>query len=467
MRTEPWTLEDLIDFEAELVRATGVTEATRREVMASSEGLSGAAARSRGLRIWLEHMRQGAGTPHGSVGRRFAGALVLVTTVLTLLLWLSGVSAVLGLVDRERGGMNVTLMMAVLVGGQWLLLLIALVGWLVRRRVGDGLGLVQAALAKLARRWSGGQDAAWWQGMVSSGGTRAVLWWRLARVAQSGGIAFNGGILCGLAGLVLVKHVGFFWETTTDGAMRTGLASVVKLLAAPWAGWLPAAVPDATLIETSRWLPGHAVDLPSGSPAWWPFLLMAVLVWGLLPRVLLWSACWWAGRRALASLDFQSRSQRALWRELSSPSRVDWDEKPLDGVLVLDVGGTGLTREALRPFLLRCLRVHPAAWESVAVLDRGAELMAAQALAQAPAGVVLLAEGWALSPPRMSALHSQIRAVAGEQIAVKFLVANVGRDQQPLPPTAEERLQWERFVDSLRDPAAEIFCFEDLPPLDL
>lgn len=465
-QTECWTLEDLIDFEAELARSTGVTELTRREVLAASQGLTGAAARRRGLRVWLAHARQAAGPRHGSVGRRFSGALALVTTVLCLLLWLSGVSAVLGLLDRERGGMNVTLVLAVLLGGQWLVLVAALVGWLARRRVGDGFSLVQIAVGKLVRRLAGGHEETWWHGVVASGGTRSAVWWRLARVAQSGGIAFNCGILCGLAGLVLVKNVGFFWETTTAGAMRNGLETTVNLLGAPWAVWWPAAVPDAAVIEASRWLPNHANGLASGPAAWWLFLLLALGTWGLLPRVILWGCCWRAGRRALATLDFQSRSHRSLWRELTSHSRVDVDEKPMDGVLVLDVGGTGLTLDQMRPFLLRRLRVHPVAWESVAVLDPGAELLAAQALAQAPAGVVLLAEGWALSPPRMSALLSQIRAVAGPEVAVKFLVANVNHDRQPVPPTLEERREWERFVDALRDPAAEIFCFEELPALE-
>jgi hypothetical protein len=45
---------------------------------------------------------------------------------------------------------------------------------------------------------------------------------------------------------------------------------------------------------------------------------------------------------------------------------------------------------------------------------------------------------------------------------VKFLVANVGADQSPAVVTDGERREWTRFVDSLRDPAAEVFFFEAL-----
>ncbi|MGL4398550.1 MAG: hypothetical protein ACRCXD_01665, partial [Luteolibacter sp.] len=123
--------------------------------------------------------------------------------------------------------------------------------------------------------------------------------------------------------------------------------------------------------------------------------------------------------------------------------------------------GNGLTEEALRPFLLRRLRVHPAAWQSTAVLDPGAEADAACSLEKAPAGVVLLAEGWSLSPARMISLHGKIRTCAGPEAPVKFLIANVNAEQAPAAVTADERREWSRFVDSLRDPAAEVFFYED------
>jgi hypothetical protein len=151
-----------------------------------------------------------------------------------------------------------------------------------------------------------------------------------------------------------------------------------------------------------------------------------------------------------------------LWRDLSTAGRVDADDRPLDGALVLDVGGTGLDREALRPFLLRRLRVNPTAWETVAVLDPGAEIQATRALANASAGVVLLAEGWALSPPRFTELLERVRATAGPHRMVKFLAVNTGPQGQPLPPTSEERHEWERYVDGLRDPLTEVYAFESL-----
>jgi len=94
------------------------------------------------------------------------------------------------------------------------------------------------------------------------------------------------------------------------------------------------------------------------------------------------------------------------------------------------------------------------------VLDPGAEQEATRSLANAPAGVVLLAEGWSLSPARMLVLHQKVRASAGPEVPVKFLIANVAADKRPSPVTADERTEWIRFVDGLRDPAAEVFFYD-------
>ncbi|MES2922855.1 MAG: DUF2868 domain-containing protein [Verrucomicrobiota bacterium] len=450
-----WTLENLVDFEQALATSTGTPQAVRTAVVAASRGLEGAAARRAGLRIWLAEMKETA------AGRKFSAALSVVGGGLSLVTFLAGISAALGMLDRERGGINVTLFLAILIGGQWLILVVACFAWLMRRRAAEGFSGVQALAGKLARRLAGDRNDGWWNRLMDGGGApRAAVLWRLGRLAQAAGIFFNIGILCGLTGLVLVKHVGFYWETTTELTMQMILQIGVGFLSGPWRDWLPGAVPDGDVIASTCWWPGRTGGLPPGPSAWWEFLLMATLVWGLLPRVILWLLAWRAGRGALAKLDFQARGHRALWREITGTDRVEADELPLDGVLVLDVGGSGLTGEALRPYLLRRLRVHPAAWLPVAVLDAGAEEEAARALAKAPAGIVLLAEGWSLSPARMVALHAKVRSSAGAETPVKFLVANVGADLQPAMPTAEERREWTRFVDSLRDPAAEVFFFE-------
>lgn len=461
MAREPgrWTLEDLVDFEHEIGLSPTVPAALKDQVAVEARGLDGAAARRAGFAVWLEGVRG------EKMGRRFLAALSMVGAGLAVLMFVAGISGVLGMLDRARAGVNVSLFLAILIGGQWLLMGLAMAGWLLRGRAGSaGIGIVPALLGRLARKISGAEAAPWWGRLVHEGGAaREVLLWRTARTVQVGGMAFNMGMLCGLAGLVLLRHVGFFWETTTAEAMAGILESSTRFLSAPWSGWTRGFVPDAEVIARSRWMPGNT--LGPGPAEWWRFLLMATLVWGLLPRWLLWAMAWRAERSALARLEFQARPHRILWRELTGNDRAEANDKPLDGVLVLDVGGSGISQESLRPFLLRRLRVHPAAWHPVAVMDTGAESEAGRAMKNSPAGVVLLGEAWSLSPPRMASLHARLRAHTGMDTPIRFLVANATPQGEPSPATPEERLEWERFVDSLRDPAAEVCFYEALQPV--
>jgi hypothetical protein len=131
--------------------------------------------------------------------------------------------------------------------------------------------------------------------------------------------------------------------------------------------------------------------------------------------------------------------------------RADVSEAPLDGVLVVDVGGTGLKKNDLRGYFLRRLRVNPGEWFEVGVWDGKGEAAVAESIRDAPAGVVLLGEGWALSPPRMAALHKQIRSLAKRETPVYFLVVNVGSDGKLAEVKAEEKTVWNDFADSLAD----------------
>ncbi|MBX3742165.1 MAG: DUF2868 domain-containing protein [Akkermansiaceae bacterium] len=449
-----WTLENLVDFEQALDAGFKVSPAVKSEVRAAAHGLDGTAARRAGLRAWLEAAREPV-----PAGRRYLIAETLLRALVIAMGWALGANVVRFLVDEKIGGMNVVHYLALGLGSQWLVLAVAVAAWLFRRRSASGFTGVQAAMGGFLRKVTKDHEGKLWARIMDGGPfPKAALLWRLASFAQMFGVWFNIGIISMLGAFVLTKNIGFHWETTTEETMRESLAATVRFLSLPWAAVFPEAVPDAATIDATRLLPAGSGTLPPGPASWWLFLLMATVVWGLLPRFFLWMAAGFASRRALASIDFQARHHRALWRELTGVDRAENDEKPLDGVLVLDVGGSGFLPDVLRPFLLQKLRVHPASWHTTAVLDPGAEGEAAAALAQAPAGVVLLAEGWALSPARMSALHSQIRRVAGNTVPVKFLVANE-TGGSPVQVAAEEMAQWERFVDSLRDPHAEVYFY--------
>lgn len=465
-----WTLEDLVDFEHALAetREDGprIPDSLRHQVREATRDLPPAVARRVGLHLWLDHQRagnkedQGAGGGAGLAGRRFSRALRLVAGILMVVALMAGISAVLGMLDRSRGGIHAVWFLAVVLGLQFLLLAAAFAAFVFRRRVGDGFGLLQSLAGSLVRQVAGSRRPVWWERATATASSlRPALLWPLARLTQEAAVFFNLGLLAGLAGLVVFQHVGFFWESTTQVALQHSLEPVVGFLSAPWRSFLPDCVPD---LPATRWWPGEPSAFRAHAHGWWTFLLLAIAFWGLLPRLVLLAIASHLARRALARLEFRERHHRALWRDLTEIGRDDPCQGPADGALVLDLGGSGIVPDMLRPFLLRRLRVHPTAWHPIAVLDPEREAEAGAALARSPAGVVVLAEGWALSPARVRDLHAQVRRAAGPDAPLVFLIVNSGPDRAPLPPTPEERIEWERFTDSLADPATEAVAYGPL-----
>jgi hypothetical protein len=349
------------------------------------------------------------------------------------------------------------LQVAILIGA-WL-------AWLFRRKAGEAYSVVQSLIGVLARRLTGDRESVWWHSLITQGGAgRRALLWRLARVVQTAGIAFNFGAIAALVGLVLFRNVGFFWETTTESAMRSWLEQAVNVIAAPWSWIDPASAPDARLIDATRWWPEKSASLSSGPAAWWRFLLWSLVVWGLLPRLILRLLCQWNEGGSLASLDFQSRPHRTLWRELTGGElREEIAKRPTDGALVIDVGGAGFSREALRPFLLQKLRVNPTAWETTGVLDPEREAAARSALTEAPAAIVLLVEGWALSPRQVESLLAKVSGLK-EDRRVILLIGNAEPNGAMRPAEDDERANWKRFVDGLAGSEVELVFYEGGAP---
>ncbi len=378
-------------------------------------------------------------------------------------MFLAGVGVMTGMLDRERMGFHVPMVLGVSVGLQLLILIGAGLAWLVRGKFAEGLGFVPRLLGWLIGKLGAAGKMEWWRTLRLEGGRGwEALGWNLVGMTQVGAVMFSVGLMAGLLGCIWFLEVVFFWESTTPEWMARKIFEVAKILSVPWAwatvGW----VPSYEIILDSRWgVEASIVDDLDFSAIWYRFLLAAIFFWGLLPRAVLWGLAVWKERQALAGLDFQSKRHRELWREMMGTRRTDLSEAPLDGVLVLDVGGTGLDKEDLRGFLLRRLRVNPGEWFQVGVWDEKGDRAAAKSIRDAPAGVVLLAEGWALSPPRMSTLRKQVRNLADPDTRLYFLVVNVGNDGKPTEVNEGEKEIWRNYVDDLADAGAEVFFYEE------
>lgn len=175
---------------------------------------------------------------------------------LMLVLWIAG----LLLPTPGSGGL----------GQSWL--------WLTGRLMRDPKAtLLPQALASLLGR---ARLARWWLGAISHGV------WTLALMTA----------LLTLLMLLATRRYGFVWETTilppdSFVALVQGLGTLPA--------WLGFAAPDADTIRASGAGP---LTPASARHAWSAWLVGCVLVYGLLPRLMLWLGClmlWRRGRRSL------------------------------------------------------------------------------------------------------------------------------------------------------------------------
>ncbi|MGD8852685.1 MAG: DUF2868 domain-containing protein [Gammaproteobacteria bacterium] len=118
---------------------------------------------------------------------------------------------------------------------------------------------------------------------------------------------FNVGVLLAVFYLISFSDLAFAWSTT----LSLDNATFHRMLGAftwPWQSLFPDAVPSRELIEISRYyrLESGALDQGAASTGvaarlgqWWPFLIAAIVSYGLLPRLLTLVISWFRFRHHL------------------------------------------------------------------------------------------------------------------------------------------------------------------------
>lgn len=127
----------------------------------------------------------------------------------------------------------------------------------------------------------------------------------MARITHTGGLCFGLAGVATLMVLLVIQDLAFGWSTT----LSTGAESYHRLLgiiAWPWQHIWPAAVPELSLVEATRFF-RTGTGSPETDPGlwgqWWPFVVMVWLVYVVIPRL--------AGL-ALAQIQLHARTKRAL-----------------------------------------------------------------------------------------------------------------------------------------------------------
>lgn len=188
---------------------------------------------------------------------------------------------------------------------------------------------------------------------------------------QYGSIALSVGALSALMIVITTQDIAFGWNTTLDITAKQ-LHQIVVYIAFPWSTWLPDAVPSIELIDLSRHfrlgneIPARLIAQAKELGGWWQFLAMALLVWGVLVRVVLVSLARYRLGRLLRTTLLHRHDAVMLLTYMNEPfittnaseeqgdaevNRVDGVERMRDGSKVESVIGWNLDEETFKALL--------------------------------------------------------------------------------------------------------------------
>ncbi len=291
-------LGDLVDIKEQIDRDRQLERATLRERdreigLEQAKLAATRVGNLKRLRAWISTIRARSETVSSGqkVDKAMRNAIVLC--------WVLG--AIVGyLLTRSvlayDGSQPVNLFIAlvVLIGVQVLALLILFFLLLFQRgKLLDAVSILNPAniifhlVGRIQPAWKDAISS--FSSRLQHGGGNGFLPQMLTYLAQHFSIAFNIGILGALLYLVTISDLAFGWNTTLDIELDT-INNFFQGLALPWQSIVPAAVPDSSLIESSRYYRLQSQLRSGGWEAselgtWWLYLALCVVFYGFLPRV--------------------------------------------------------------------------------------------------------------------------------------------------------------------------------------
>ena len=307
-------LGQLVDLRCQLLAdAEQPEDELRRRDRRIGLEMDGQIGPRRQLAHWLRIVSAGnEPTP----GRQAVAALRLIGVILILLGLILGwgAAAAVFYYDGSRP-VNAVHVLAVFVGVQLVLMtlwaILALPAAVARYVPGFGLlqevlgllspGRLQALVARfLPQAMRQSLQQALGAGRVHQRLYGRVHKWAVMLWSQGFAVAFNVGALIGCLYRIVFADKWFAWSTTLqiDAAEMHRLTSALAL---PWSAFLEDAVPSVAMIEATRYF--QVQPAPSTEAqllgAWWPFLVMCMLVYGLAPRVLALALARWRLAKAV------------------------------------------------------------------------------------------------------------------------------------------------------------------------
>jgi hypothetical protein len=292
--------------------------------------------------------------------------------------------------------------------------------------------------------------------------------WQALYWSQMAAVAFNVAALVTAVLIVTFSDVAFGWSTTLE-ADPAAVARAVQRIARPWAALVPAAVPSVELVEQSQFfrLEGSAASASARAlGAWWPFTILALVTYGLLPRLVLLALAAARLRAATKRLLLDDPGVTTLLDRMASPeietAAANHDAAPSLEIGVARAAPLPIRGEADAVVWEECLpagtarayaRLHLGLDVASVTAAGGGELTADRAALErlaSGAGRTLIVFTPAWEPPLLELLDfiAELRRRIGS--AASIVVAPV--PDGPRAVTDVERATWTRAIARLPDP---------------
>lgn len=348
-------------------------------------------------------------------------------------------------------------------------------------------GLSPGRLASVILRFFPADFRQAWEGVAGQAIRRQTLYqgiqkWAILRWSQLFALGFQAAALMAAVSLVLFTDLAFGWSTTlTSGDPIQDAETVHRLtstLATPWAWALESAAPSTSLIEESRYFRAAEHSLTSDQAArlgaWWPFIILTLLVYGLLPRIIsfavansrLGHACRVSARN-LPGFALALRRLRQAHVQTTSDEpetgRPDPEQAKATATLSVEPGSIGLLINwSAVPMvdgdlseLFGRQTVHSAGGAASVEGDRS---LVAEVAGKLPSGsgTIVVVKAW--EPPLMELVDflKLLRASVPNGTPIVIVPAGVDSEKQIADGTPEQIEIWRRKIASLGDPWLEV-----------
>ena len=326
-----------------------------------------------------------------------------------------------------------------------------------------------------------------------SRGSLAIIWdpenaaalapaarWLFSFWSQLFSFSFNIGVLLAAFYLIFFSDLAFAWSTTLN-ISNAAFQRALDTLSWPWAAIYPESVPTAELVESSRYYrleEGSLGDRATLSELairlgqWWPFLIAAIICYGLLPRMLTLIISWFRFRHHLSEALYRMPGATELLARMNSPlvstsalqpetvAEIDAGIEPAglatgsDTVkcAVIDWSGAGNTRE-FASAQLRALGVEPleffrAGGSQSTTQDNDITVALCKLK---PEGVAVVVKSW--EPPLLEFLDF-LRTLRQQCARRQPIIVLLWGDHESVPD--RDRQTWHTTLRQLHDPDLHI-----------